>query len=1042
MSIAPSEFWSRLIQSGLADRSNCQRYEEEFSGTGGGSVEMDGQKLAEFLVSLDVLTEFQAIKLLESADPVLRVGSFVMTGDQPITPFAHWMPVQTVPADPSQPSQRGFLLRVPLAGLDEAIRSWLAAHSEVRCETLQPIELSGGAQSEGEDQMVEIFSPMPVGASLWRVLKSKSKLSPRKTVRLGVDLANALQALHAPAPSGLIIAHGAVGADHVWVTPKGHGILLRDPSSPARSPRADLSTSWIQRIDSPALYAAPELSDPAAHPTPSSDIYSLGCLLFSVIVGRHAFSGEDDRELFAAHNEDLPSELLQAVERGASGDPILRVLAYAMAKDPAARFESAGALAEALSRAGDLVEGKDVSIKKEGAQTSAKSRQQKPGAASRTETKPTSVDERTPSSAKPPRSPRSPAQATSRAKVVPNDRSTRSDVSSDPGTDSTPGPVTQSSSCATPAIAPSVTPSAEQESGGRGPDSSATPLRKRRKRNKNRIPILAGMMVLPLLMLGLAVALRGRGSQPRTVKNRPTLGVVKNVPKVPESRREIPTDDGPKLVNGYEVVASDRLLWVPPFSADSPPPPLTLLPPGPAAIVSIPIARVMENDDARPFMRAFRIELETLVAMAEKRAGVDRGQIARCSIALFPGKNGWPESALAVELKESVELKTLIDRWGVFESRADGATLYAGEDSDGDAYFIAGGDKGKLAEGAAVDRFAVGALKRIREVAESEGGSIPLVRSMQTLWDQTSSESDFVALVTPNFLFADGRQMLASTMPEFQAALKQWLIPNVAATTLSLSAKDSVFYAELRELPSGGATSASLLKSFRESVDQWPAWAESFLVESVQDPSWRTLAVRLPLMIRFVKQQTRSTVLGETVVASMYLPADGGAQVALATLLAMNTGRDGERVAQQPMEKPLTVEEMLERPMSISFLQLSLQFAVDAVVDEFKQTLPEGSMMPNVRIVGGDLEKNGITQNQQIRGFERDGQPLRKILTELVLGANPDKTAVGPSDPKQSLVWVVHPAGKSPQDTEILITTRDAAAGQYELPIEFQVTPP
>ena len=125
--------------------------------------------------------------------------------------------------------------------------------------------------------------------------------------------------------------------------------------------------------------------------------------------------------------------------------------------------------------------------------------------------------------------------------------------------------------------------------------------------------------------------------------------------------------------------------------------------------------------------------------------------------------------------------------------------------------------------------------------------------------------------------------------------------------------------------------------------------------------------------------------------------------------------------------------------MSISFLQFSLQFAVDAVVDEFSQTLPDGSTMPKVRIIGGDLEKNGITQNQQIRGFEREDKPLRSVLTDLVLGANPDKTATGPKDVKQSLVWVVHPVGKPPEETEILVTTRDAAAGQYVLPAEFQL---
>ena len=150
----------------------------------------------------------------------------------------------------------------------------------------------------------------------------------------------------------------------------------------------------------------------------------------------------------------------------------------------------------------------------------------------------------------------------------------------------------------------------------------------------------------------------------------------------------------------------------------------------------------------------------------------------------------------------------------------------------------------------------------------------------------------------------------------------------------------------------------------------------------------------------------------------------------------------GTVAATQPTtpRKALTVDEMLDRPMSISFVQLSLQFAIDAVGEEFASGLPDGTKMPTMKIIGGDLQLNGITQNQQIRGFEENNLPLRDVLTKIVRGANPDKTATGPDDPKQALIWVVNPVGKSPAETEILITTRDAAKKKdYVLPKEFQL---
>ncbi|MGI9472506.1 MAG: serine/threonine protein kinase, partial [Rubripirellula sp.] len=174
------------------------------------------------------------------------------------------------------------------------------------------------------------------------------------------------------------------------------------------------------------------------------------------------------------------------------------------------------------------------------------------------------------------------------------------------------------------------------------------------------------------------------------------------------------------------------------------------------------------------------------------------------------------------------------------------------------------------------------------------------------------------------------------------------------------------------------------------------------------------------------------------VVANTYLPARAVPQVTLATLLAMNTPVNGTvAVATPKAQPPLTVEEMLNRKMSVSFEQESLEFAIDSIVSAFEDKLPRGSTMPSVRIIGGDLQLMGITQNQQVRDFTKTDIPLRQVLTDLVLGANPDKTATGPQDEKQALIWVVADDEDNPGKKLILVTTRQAAEGKYELPQEF-----
>ncbi len=76
-------------------------------------------------------------------------------------------------------------------------------------------------------------------------------------------------------------------------------------------------------------------------------------------------------------------------------------------------------------------------------------------------------------------------------------------------------------------------------------------------------------------------------------------------------------------------------------------------------------------------------------------------------------------------------------------------------------------------------------------------------------------------------------------------------------------------------------------------------------------------------------------------------------------------------------------------------------------------------------MAGADLQLEGITRNQQLSLDLRD-RPGSEILVEILRGANPDRTAAGPADPRQKLVYVIEPpAGDAPG--RIIVTTRSAA---------------
>ena len=1146
MSIALSEFWTRLVRSGITDAAGCKQLAAAYSQANQGTPPSDSQALAEFLMESGALTRFQSEALFANPPRELKSGNFLIRSDRGPSPFGRWIPVRRL-----DDGRSGLLYRVPLDQLAGGRDQWLKAHQEVSVKGLQQFEY------ENLSSWALVFSPIANGVSLHEHLATSPVMDASAVCKIGIRIAKILESMHLRP-----LVHGAVRADHVWWDQGQDVTLLRDPSCPPLGVAAAGSDHWIDAVEGPEFYAAPELNDPNAAPSVQSDIYSLGCLLFRLATGRYPIDGSSPANTLAAHSTEMPPELSEAIAKGEAGEPLFRVLAFAMAKSPSARFASAAQLNSALTAILSLLENREPSdssaqpsadvtgatmskpTNKSVAQPSArrgtgksatnpspskpipgpsnstsestnpakKEAKQSPQSRKSTSKEPSKRVAKQEAKKQADNTPdvkkrRAEEKGDSNADSVARERKTsvaaeKTDAAAEKNTDAAkkagggksvkadaptvpmhtgdlptragviasevtqplssppsaavPTPV-HSASTGAPVVASGETTSQNKTVGvttsgdvtrasasspvaaqhGQPPappteGEARRPLRARRKK-KSKAPIVLGALCVAVLMLviGLAVP-RGSDPEPDVTPKRPRIPTV-----IPAVTNRPPTNPEPTpppdAVSGYELVADGRLLFVPPYPADSNTAPLELLPPGPAVILFFRYSQVLESSLGDDLVASLSPELEQLLAKISERAKVSPDDIETCSVALHPGKEGWPQVSLAITLKEPVDAKELLEVWQVAASRTkDGATIYAGDSVDGDAFYFPGDTSSP------VRRFAVGSVEQVSEVAAAEGGAIPLPRSAQTLWNSSSDQADFVALISPNFLFADGREMLASTAPEFSGPLKSALQPDVASMLLALDIDNDNLFVETRLAPSGGISEAALMRAVSERVSQWPQWADEFIVDSVPDPSWRLLASRLPSMMRFVSDNVRFGVSDGAVVANTYLPAQAVPQVTLATLLAMNTpAGNAVAVATPKAQPPLTVEEMLDRKMSVAFEQESLEFAIDNIVGAFKKDLPSGSTMPSVRIIGGDLQLMGITQNQQVRDFSKDGVPLRRVLTDLVIGANPDKSATGPKDVKQALIWVVADDEENPGKKVILVTTRQAADGKYELPTEF-----
>jgi serine/threonine protein kinase len=982
MAIELSEFWNRLIRAGVADAAKCREIASRYRKIQGVSTPPSADSMARFLVQSDLITPFQSEAFLADQAVELRLGPYLIRDPQAASPLGRFAEAQRV-----TDGAIGVLLRSGTGN------PWLPKHAAIDVPNLQPIQ----TQQIGDFDAV--FSPIGRGKVLIATLTDQP-WSHQSVATLAAKLAIAISAMH-----DANIVHGAIRADRIWLQDDGQAILLRDPSGPAvfelsLDPRSE-HDGWLETIDDPALYLAPELTGDAPQLSPASDLYSLGCLLFRLATGRHPIRGSSTEQTRALHATEVPEELSAAIEQGEKGSPLFRVLAYALAKSPDTRFANAGQLVAAMTAVADSMPSPEPTAKLR-SKDSPKRKQSIPPAAERVE----------------PRKGQSDAQSLASA----------------------PAPVVEST---LPVEKELPVQSDQIESDSLESDSDPPTFRVRRRR-KSRAPWvlagLAGVVVLQTITLMMMDPV-----QP-VVKRRPQFVPPAVIPRV--SNRNLAesttTPTSPQSVSeseqqagGFQVVQDQRLLYLPP-TLQSQPITLDLLPPGPAMIVSLRLADIQNHAVGQSMLAAFSPELPTLIDSMISRLAVPAESVSRVTAAFHPGDSGGPQVSYSVTLSDPRPLDELLTTWDVGSAKTrDGQAIYVGDEADSDAFYL----PADQIESRQISRFAVGAIDLITELASIDGQPIPLPRSLRSLWDATDQNADICVLVTPNFLFADGRSLLKRFVPEAIDPLRRVLIPNTSAVLLmaeadSQSNDSSQVYTEVRFSASGGITDASLAQSIRETIRQWPEWAETFLTDARPDDSWQALAQRLPQMIQYAADRVRVGVVNRMAVANVYLPSVAVPQLSLGTVLAMNTPMGGANIPAGSEGESLSIEQILDRPMSVSFGQESLEFAIDAILDSLGQQLPSGNEVPTIKIIGGDLQLMGITQNQQIRDFAKQDIPLRDVLTDLVVAANPDKSATGPADLKQSLIWVVV---KESEDRQILVTTRQAAeAKKYELPPEFQ----
>ncbi len=493
----------------------------------------------------------------------------------------------------------------------------------------------------------------------------------------------------------------------------------------------------------------------------------------------------------------------------------------------------------------------------------------------------------------------------------------------------------------------------------------------RTKCERSRKPWLAiGGLAAILVAAGIFFALRPSESEP-AAEPEPTPKVEPAAEPVGPAPSKIVVDD------------DGRSLWVSPTSGE--PISLRYLPQGTQMVLHLRPAELLGHGEGEKVLAALGPWEEKVVVQIEGQTGAALAEVEALTVAVHPAVDG--------ELHFTWRLRG-----------AKPASGWQPSDMAGRESFSPEGEQGRVLVSCLAEDVA--------ELREQGDAPAFFPRDMQRLLDRTDDARTATLVFSPRFLQTDGHKLLAGGAKQLEDILAE--MAGSKATAVALSAHwEEDFFLELQ-------STVSLEEQphrFGSNVQRWLPRAvdtlESALDANPGHPYGREIVARFPAMLRHLSEFTRGEEVDGVSVLRCYLPTVAGHNLLTAAELVLNGPESSAQVGDAESVAPQTVEEKLLRVTSLSFSKETLQRALELLAED---------MGVEIEIAGRDLQLEGITKNQSF-GIDQRDKPAGEILLAVLQLANPDRTATGPADVKQKLVYVL--CGES---GAIVVTTRAAAA--------------
>ncbi len=501
----------------------------------------------------------------------------------------------------------------------------------------------------------------------------------------------------------------------------------------------------------------------------------------------------------------------------------------------------------------------------------------------------------------------------------------------------------------------------------------------------------------------------------------------------PEEKLEDLNSPAPPNAVVHQFVRDDDglMLWESPTSGQRFS--FELLPLNPRLIFIVRPADLANHPQGSLALQSLAPELQTALEDWRKVTGLEMTDIRQLVLALYPQDDARYTPLSIVYLSNDVPRARLKEIWNVAET-AEPSDIY----SNATTSFLT-----KTSPRAAdkIEAFVMGPKNLVEQAADYKAIN-SLDGSLGELATRVDASRHFTAMILPSALFNQQGQELVGKL--WEPIIRQARIltdDHIRGVIFSIHFDNEQSYWELTADHSADVTDQVLVETLKKSF----ADTQSMIVDAAAflpaDNYWNRVRLRVDNMFDGFIRNSRFGSESGFVIVNSWVPATAIHNLLKAADLAVRMNGTSPIAAAPKPVAPQSLQQLLgiKRDLKVT-TNPDLNVLLQTVVTEVKDSHPGMPFDFRIEMIGNDLVTEGITQNQRPGDFELKDATLASILTEIVVRANPDKSATGPADPKCKLVWVITDDPQKPGAKIIQITTRAAAeAKSLELPQQFRV---